>query len=218
MLSAAPVFLDTEFDSPRNSLASSTLLAADLRDAEGEEMAAPDLVALAQALTAANVKLYGAAWAADCTQQRELFEDGGDFLPFIEVTNPDRTPNQTGSLENITVYPTWKFPDGSRVEGVLGINEIADRSGVTIPRGVDPFLAPVENQIVLGGSPSHIALNGYDPNGGPLTFTVESSDPTLVTATVLQGNRSAKVRLFDWGEMVFELFESPRSACRGKIY
>ncbi len=216
MLAAAPVFLEAELDSPRHSLASSMLLAADLGDAEGEEVAAPDLVALAQALTAANVKLYGAAWAADSTQQRELFEDGGDFLPFIEVTNPDRMLNQIGSLENITVFPTWKFPDGSRVEGVLGINEIADRSGVTIPLGVDPFLAPVENQIVLGGSPSHIALNGYDPNGGPLTFTVESSDPTLVTATVLQGNRSAKVRLFDWGEMVFELFESrvPRAAGR----
>ena len=68
--------------------------AAAAQTAEGE--AAPDLVAFAKALTQAGVKYYGAAWCLHCNDQKALFEDGSDFLPFIEVTNPDRTLNQAG--------------------------------------------------------------------------------------------------------------------------
>ncbi|MEL6895246.1 MAG: hypothetical protein AAFP90_04010 [Planctomycetota bacterium] len=47
---------------------------------------APDLVAFAQALDDAGVVFYGAEWCAACTRQKELFEDGARFLPFVEVT------------------------------------------------------------------------------------------------------------------------------------
>src|SRR5690606_31712957 len=82
------------------------------------EIAAPNLVAFAQALTAAGAKFYGAAWSADTTEQREMFQDGGQYLPFVEVTNANRTPNQTATDNNITTYPTWVFADGSRLVGV----------------------------------------------------------------------------------------------------
>src|SRR5690606_3841830 len=72
-------------------------------EAEGE--AAPDLVAFAQALTDAGVTFYGAAWCPVCLQQKELFGDGKEELPFVEVTNPDRTSNAVGLAENITDYP-----------------------------------------------------------------------------------------------------------------
>ena len=57
--------------------------------AEGEP--APDLVQFAKDLDAAGVTFYGAHWCPACTQQKELFEDGKDDLPFVEVTNPDRS-------------------------------------------------------------------------------------------------------------------------------
>jgi len=56
---------------------------------EGESEA--DLVQFAIDLTAAGVQLFGAAFFADSTAQRDLFEDGRDNLPFVEVTNPDQT-------------------------------------------------------------------------------------------------------------------------------
>ncbi len=56
--------------------------------AEGE--AAADLVAFAKALRDSGTKFYGAAWCPFCTDQKQLFEDGYKYLPFIEVTNPDR--------------------------------------------------------------------------------------------------------------------------------
>ncbi|MBM4088674.1 MAG: peptidylprolyl isomerase, partial [Planctomycetes bacterium] len=175
--------------------------------AEGENTPAPDLVAFAKALTTAGAKLFSAAWCPACTTQKELFEDGGDFLPFIEVTNPDRSLNQIGIAEGITQFPTWQFPDGSREVGFLSLETLSARAGVVIPTSVNPFVAPIGQQTVLGGSPLHVALNGYDPNGGPLTYTVTSSNPSLVQATVLSGNRSVEVDFSGWGSLVFELFE-----------
>ncbi len=76
-------------------------------------------------------------------------------------------------------------------------------------------LAAIDNQAVAAGSPLHIPLNGLDPAGGQLTFSVESSDP-LVTAEVLTGNRSLRIQVDDFGVMTFELFESraPRPTAR----
>jgi len=73
--------------------------------AEGE--AANDLVAFAKAIGNSGAVMYGAVWCKACNEQKALFEDGGDLLPFVEVTNPDRTPNQIATEENITSYPTW---------------------------------------------------------------------------------------------------------------
>ena len=175
--------------------------------AEGEDTPEIDLVAFAKALTDAGVQLFGAAWCPACNTQKELFEDGADFLPFVEVTNPDRTQNQIGIDENITAYPTWEFGDGSREVGVFSLEAIAQLAQVPIPTSTQPFIAPLEDRVLFAGSPLHIALNGYDPNGGELTYTIESSNPGLVTPTLLQGNRSASIYYAGWGEVVVQLFE-----------
>ena len=76
-------------------------------------------------------------------------------------------------------------------------------------------LAAIDNQSLLSGSPLHVPLNGLDPSVGPLTFSVESSDP-LVSTEVLTGNRSLRIQVDDFGVMTFELFESraPRVTSR----
>lgn len=199
---------------------SSTAWASTVVDgpAEGESTPAQDLVAFAKVLTAkTGVKLYGAVWCASCNEQKALFEDGGDFLPFIEVTNPDRSTNAIGIANNITTFPTWQFPDGSRATGVLSLATIAQRANVAIPTAVNPFIAPIADTTVYIGSPLHVGLDGYDPNGGPLTYTVVSSNPSLVQPTVLTGNRSAKVTVTDWGDMVFHLFESQVPGATGRF-
>ena len=76
-------------------------------------------------------------------------------------------------------------------------------------------LTAISDQTLLAGSPLHVPLNGLDPSGGQLTFSVESSDP-LVSAEVLSGNRSLRMQVDDFGVMTFELFESraPRVTSR----
>ena len=205
--------------------------------AEGE--AAVDLVGFAKALAASGTTFYGAAWCPACKQQKDLFEDGYQFLPFVEVTNLDNpvTLNAIGTAEGIESFPTWKFPDGSRVTGAQSLETLSQRSGVAIPSSDQPSIAPIDDGVVavatnpasndrdadgdeivtlLGGSPMHIPIDGYDPGGGPLTYTVTSSNPSLVTPTLLTGNRSLVFDVTGWGKMNFQLFEdrAPRPTAR----
>jgi len=184
------------------------------QSAEGE--AAPDLVAFAKALTQAGAKFYGTAWCGYCNAQKELFEDGANFLPYINVANPDRTLNQAGIDANISNFPAWDFPDGTRLVGLQTLETISQRSGVAIPSAEAPFIKPNDDLTLLGGSPLMLPLDGYDPNGGPLTYTVTSDNPSLVTPTLQQGNRSMEVSVASWGSMVFQLFEdkAPRPTSR----
>ena len=167
---------------------------------------APDLVEFAKAIADSGARFFGAGWCPHCTDQKELFEDGADHLPFMEVTNPDRTLNQLGMDNNISVYPTWVFADGSRLEGVQSLETLSARTGVEIPSSKDPYFAEIEDTTLLVGSPLHVSLDGHDPNGGELTYTVQSDNPD-VTATILSGNRSARISVEGYGDMVFELFE-----------
>jgi cyclophilin family peptidyl-prolyl cis-trans isomerase len=175
-----------------------------------------DLVAFAKALKAAGAKLYGAGWSADTTAQKELFEDGGQFLDFVEVTNGDRTLNSAGTANSITTYPTWIFDDGTRLEGVQTLEALSDHTGIAIPVSSAPFIAPISNTTLLIGSPLHVPLDGYDPNGGPLTYTVTTNNAG-VTATVLSGNRSARINVAGFGDMVFELFEDRASRATSRM-
>lgn len=167
-----------------------------------------DLVAFAKALDDAGVKFFGAAWCPHCTEQKELFEDGGQFLPFFEVTNPDRTLNQLGIDEEITSFPTWELPNKTRYEEVFTPEELSALTGVAIPMSSNPFIAPIGDQTVLGGSPLHIPLDGYDPNGGPLTYTVEVNNATVdLQATILEGNRSLSFEMGTYGTVTFQAFD-----------
>lgn len=168
---------------------------------------ANDLVAFAKALAAANVKFYGAAWCPHCTATKNLFEDGGKYLPFIEVTNPDKTPNAIATANNITTYPTWVFQDGSRLTGEQTLAAISAAAGIAIPQTSTPFLAELPEVTLLGGSPLMVGLDGYDPNGGTLTYTVTSDNPSLVTPTILTGNQSLRINVNGYGPMVFQLFD-----------
>ncbi|MFN3191689.1 MAG: Ig-like domain-containing protein [Aureliella sp.] len=183
--------------------------------AEGEP--APDLVAFAKALADSGTQFFGAAWCPFCTEQKELFEDGGKFLPFIEVTNPDRTPNQIATDEGITEYPTWEFPDGSRLTGLQTLDTLSSRAGVPIPQSETPSFDDLQDVSVQIGSPLHIPIDAYDPDGDPLTITVTSSDSSLVEAEVLQGNRSLLLNVAGFGDMVFELFENRAPAPTGRV-
>ncbi|MCA9140285.1 MAG: tandem-95 repeat protein [Planctomycetales bacterium] len=183
--------------------------------AEGEP--APDLVQFAKDLASAGVIFYGAHWCPACTQQKQLFEDGRDNLPFIEVTNPDRSIGQIGIDNNITAYPTWVFPDTTRETGVLTLQQLSDRSGVPIPTGEDPTFEPIGNQTALIGSPLHVPVDAYDPNGGVLTVTVSVADPNLLEASVVTGNRSIRIDMATFGDMVFQLFEQRAPTASGRV-
>ncbi len=184
----------------------------------GEGEPANDLVAFAKALAATTTKFYGADWCPFCNQQKALFEDGAQYLPFVEVTNANRTPNSVATQNNITTYPTWVFPDGSRLEGVQTLATIAQKAGVAIPQSESVYFAELSNKTVNTGSPLHVPLDGYSPTGRPITYTVTSSNPNIVAASISSPtNRSLRITTEGYGQMVYELFEDKASRPANRV-
>ncbi|HSF17587.1 MAG TPA: peptidylprolyl isomerase [Vicinamibacteria bacterium] len=70
-----------------------------------------------------------------------------------------------------------------------------------------PTIAPLPETTLLSGSPLHVSLDGSDPSGTPLRYSVTTSDPALVEARILEGNRSLRIAVANFGTMLFELFD-----------
>ncbi|TXT35173.1 MAG: cyclophilin type peptidyl-prolyl cis-trans isomerase, partial [Planctomycetota bacterium] len=167
-----------------------------------------DLVAFAQQLNAAGAKLYGAAWNADTTAQMQLFGDGAQFLSFVESTNTSHQPNQVATDHNITTYPTWIFADNSRLTGVQTLAALSAQSGIAIPQDFLPGFAPIGTQTVLGGSPLMLPIDGFDPNGDVLTYSVSISNNTAgLTATLRPRVGALRISVAGYGEMLFDTFD-----------
>jgi hypothetical protein len=55
----------------------------------------------------------------------------------VECSTPDGQ-NQTQICidKKISNYPTWEFPDGSRITGERTLNELAQKTSCELPPGV----------------------------------------------------------------------------------
>ncbi|MFN3153329.1 peptidylprolyl isomerase [Bremerella sp.] len=176
-----------------------------------------DMKALAKAIADSGAIFFGADWCPHCTRQKGLFGEGYSDLPFVEVTNPNHTLNQTGIDNNITQLPTWVFADGTRVTGVLEIEELVNYTGISIPQGEDIYFEEIPDQTgMISGQSYHIALDGYSPAGHPLTYTVTSSSGNVI-ASVMQGNKSLRIYTSRFGTMEFYLFEEEAGRATNRI-
>lgn len=90
---------------------------------------------LARCLTEKGVRLYGAWWCGPCRMQMELFgEDGASRVDHLECSNPgEHDQRQICSRADIASYPTWVFPDGTRLSGVQDLGTLAERAGCARP-------------------------------------------------------------------------------------
>ncbi len=168
-----------------------------------------DLAAFAKALKNGGATLYGAAWDATTTAQRQLFGDGAQFLNFVEVTNADHSLNSTANANNITTTsPTWVFADQSRLVGNQTLAALAAQANIAIPQGFTPGMATIATQTLLAGSPLMIPLDGFDPNGDDLTYsvTVNQTSPVL-TATLRPRVGALKITVAGYGEMLIDTFD-----------
>jgi cyclophilin family peptidyl-prolyl cis-trans isomerase len=84
--------------------------------------------------------------------------------------------------------------------------------GASLAAAQAPTLDPIADVTLLSGSPLHIPLDGFESSGQALSFAA-SSNSELVSTFVTKGNRSMRITVAGFGDMVFELFEkrAPRA-------
>lgn len=71
---------------------------------------------LAKCLTEKGVKFYGAFWCPHCQNEKAMFGKSKQYLPYVECSQPNRDQTQICIDNKIVGYPTWVFPDGTRME------------------------------------------------------------------------------------------------------
>ena len=89
-------------------------------------------LALAQCLKENGIVFYGAFWCPHCEKQKKDFGEAAPALPYVECSTPD-SKDQTPicKAKGITSYPTWVFPDGSRLTGEQSLELLATKGSCT---------------------------------------------------------------------------------------
>jgi hypothetical protein len=92
--------------------------------------------AFARCLGDRGVKMYGAWWCPHCVEQKEKFRASFEYAPYVEcgVKGNPKGQNPVCLDAGIKHFPTWQFPPtGERVEKILSLEELSDRTGCPLP-------------------------------------------------------------------------------------
>lgn len=95
-----------------------------------------DYDVLAQCINDSGAKFYGAFWCPHCANQKKLFGTSQKLLPYIECSTPDGK----GKLPicedaGIEGFPTWVFPDESRLSGEVDLATLSEKTMCPLPIG-----------------------------------------------------------------------------------
>ena len=97
---------------------------------------------------------------------RMYVKEAGDSAPELEYAS--------NSSSNDIARPELYVPrDGDQI--IISYDKITQAAD-------SPSFDTISSQNVLGGAPTWLGINGFDPTGGPLTYTVSVANPALLTA------------------------------------
>jgi hypothetical protein len=93
------------------------------------------LDAFAKCTAEHGAKMYGAFWCPHCQEQKEEFGSSFEYVNYIECGVKGDLHAQTPVCKaaGINHYPTWEFPDKTRIEGKESFQSLSDRTGCTLP-------------------------------------------------------------------------------------
>ncbi len=99
-------------------------------NAAGTEMvAATPEASLAQHLASTGSAMYGAYWCPHCADQKAMFGDAVDQLPYVEcAADGENAQPDLCSAKGIQAYPTWEI-NGQLYPGVKSLEDLAQLSG-----------------------------------------------------------------------------------------
>ena len=73
----------------------------------------------AQCINDSGAVFWGAFWCPHCAQQKAIFGDSANLLPYKECSERDRSLKQICRDEYITGFPTWRFENGLQCGGEI---------------------------------------------------------------------------------------------------
>lgn len=78
---------------------------------------------------------YGTFWCKYCNAQKKMFDVSQRLLPYVECSLPSGQGQTQVCIEkDIKGYPTWEFADGSRLQGVLSFEQLAEKTACAVPQ------------------------------------------------------------------------------------
>jgi hypothetical protein len=88
----------------------------------------------AQCLKEKGAIFYGAFWCKFCQAQKKMFDSSAKLLPYIECSTADGSAQtQECKDKKINGYPTWEFADGSRLNGKIPLEKLAEKTSCQLP-------------------------------------------------------------------------------------
>ncbi|MBZ5647525.1 MAG: hypothetical protein LAN37_09910 [Acidobacteriia bacterium] len=89
----------------------------------------------AKCLSEQGAAMYGVFWCDHCREQKEKFGDSFQYVKYVECVAPDapKTLIPECKAQGIKHTPTWVFPDGEHIEGVMGIDQLAMKTHCKLP-------------------------------------------------------------------------------------
>jgi hypothetical protein len=88
----------------------------------------------AQCISDSGALFYGAFWCPHCAEQKALFEKSSK-LPYRECSTPDGKSQLKECTDlDIKGYPTWIFPNGDRIDRVMQLSELAEKTSCPLPQ------------------------------------------------------------------------------------
>ena len=95
----------------------------------------------AQCIADSGTTFYGTFWCSNCQNQKAKFGSSVKLLPYVECSpksGKGQLPICTDA--DIEAYPTWEFPDGSRVKGDISLERISEATSCPLVEDLEPTL------------------------------------------------------------------------------
>ncbi len=88
----------------------------------------------AQCLTDKGIKMYGAYWCSHCKAEKDMFGDSFSKVTYVECADQGSSAiRQVCKDAGVESFPTWIFPDNSRLVGTTTLEDLAAKAGCTLP-------------------------------------------------------------------------------------
>lgn len=93
-------------------------------------------VGFAKCLTEKNTTMYGAYWCPHCQNQKRVFgKEAFKSIHYVECDENGYQGNpQLCAEKGVKRFPTWEFGDGSKVEGELTPEQLAEKTKCELPK------------------------------------------------------------------------------------